>query len=484
MKDIRIRLFLLFLCFFLSGQLVPAFASPLQIGWYTGTGVSDMTRLDKEKAAGQTVMVGYYADPASIAEYLNKLNQLGVKAFLQVDPKAVEQKDTSALTNFVNIYKNNAAIAGWYLYDEPEFNNVPNGALKTGYQTIKAADPSHPIVTAYGNGWCSYLAGYGSDIFDWTDIVQFDKYPISDQAEFAPVYNKAGTSVDNSMWEYSHTVQDCQGWLKNHGNKKYQVVAQGFNWGGTGPTGKPTRNPTYREERFFTFYPLIAHVDGLIYYIDYTPHPDLFADVNRTMKEATTIATALVNGVYNDPSVTVSHSQVAYLYGSDGSATYLIAANDAAKNDKDVGSSVTATFTLPTSVTSLQATLVFDNYNPSTQNYQTRSIPLSKNSSGHPTFTDTFTPFQVHIYQLNGTTVEPTQPAISPTVASLSPTITSKPPTPTSKSYTLPPRPFWWNQIPSNLRDFLEELYILVFYFHRQSNLQHLLKGVFPTPTP
>lgn len=55
------------------------------------------------------------------------------------------------------------------------------------------------------------------------------------------------------------------------------------------------------------------------------------------------------------------------------------------------------------------------------------------------------------------------------------PSITTPEPTPTG---IIPNPPRWFNLIPSNMRGFLEQLYLTVFVFGRQTNLRHLLEGI------
>ena len=57
-------------------------------------------------------------------------------------------------------------------------------------------------------------------------------------------------------------------------------------------------------------------------------------------------------------------------------------------------------------------------------------------------------------------------------------------PTPIATVSGIIPYPSWWGTLPPNLQNFLEQLYLSIFYFNRGSNLQYLLQGVFPTPTP
>lgn len=72
-------------------------------------------------------------------------------------------------------------------------------------------------------------------------------------------------------------------------------------------------------------------------------------------------------------------------------------------------------------------------------------------------------------------TIKPgVQITTTPTLA-VSPTMSELP--------AVPNPPGWWNIIPKNLRDFLNLIYVWVFYFGRPSSFIHLLEGVVPTPT-
>lgn len=71
------------------------------------------------------------------------------------------------------------------------------------------------------------------------------------------------------------------------------------------------------------------------------------------------------------------------------------------------------------------------------------------------------------------------QPAVS-TIYEIIPTSTpSIAPTPTPVSSVIPNAPSWFSLLPVNLRGFLEQLYLTVYIFQRQTNLRHLLEGVF-----
>src|SRR5215470_3667928 len=81
----------------IAGWRTSAQAEKLQIGWWSGVGVSDMTRIDKQIAAGQTFQAAYEGSDSDLAAYLTKLQQANVKTFLRLDNKAAKAGDTVAL---------------------------------------------------------------------------------------------------------------------------------------------------------------------------------------------------------------------------------------------------------------------------------------------------------------------------------------------------------------------------------------------------
>lgn len=51
--------------------------------------------------------------------------------------------------------------------------------------------------------------------------------------------------------------------------------------------------------------------------------------------------------------------------------------------------------------------------------------------------------------------------------------------TSTPRPIEIPTPPFWWDWLPQNLRGFLEQLYLTLFYFNKDSTNSHLLDGIF-----
>jgi hypothetical protein len=367
--------------------------SSFSIGWWTGVGISNLARIDTQKAAGQTVQTAYFTTSvASYAPYLTKLQGDAALTFLQLDPTAVKAANTAPLVAFVNLYKNNPAVAGWLLYDEPEYNGVWASNLVTDYKAIKAADPKHPVAVIWAEGWCNYIAhSLDSNYFNSADVVMFDSYPIFNQAEF-------GNTSDgkHKFTDYAYTVNDCLSYTASIG-KKFMITAQAFAWDSS------SRNPTYNEERYFTFMPYIHNVAGVQYWIDYRADATMTSTVSTVMSEASALQTVILNGKLNDSTMSVNNSGISYKYGSNGTSTYLIAENDTANT-------ISAKFTLPSTIHVSSVNLAYDAYNTSTKAYKARSITTTADSSGRSTFTDSFTKYQVHIYLITGTATKTATP--------------------------------------------------------------------------
>lgn len=75
-------------------------------------------------------------------------------------------------------------------------------------------------------------------------------------------------------------------------------------------------------------------------------------------------------------------------------------------------------------------------------------------------------------------TVAPSQtPVPNPTDTPLPTAGPSPTPFPSSGS-VIPNPPPYWDQLPENLRGFLEQLYLTIYLWHRDTNMGHLLQGI------
>lgn len=359
----------------------PAPFNTLQLGWYTGVGVGDTTRFARQVGAGDNLQTSYdYV--AGTKAYLDNLQANGMKGLLGMPASWIKTLDSAQITNYVNTYKGHAALAGWYLVDEPEENGISAATVQKAYTIVKTADPNHPIAVAYYHNNCTYVGktmGYGNLI---GDIVMFERYPVFSGAEFT------------NMSDWRQMVDDCQSYLATNARASYiGFIAnnQGFNWAMYGGSFAGDRDPTYKEARYMAYRGLIKQSNlGLQWWIDYGASANLKNQIDILSQEIRGNATGLRNGKEADSAISVNKTNIKYKFSStDG---LIIAVNDSSSN-------VTANITLPVGSTLPSVMVTGDRYNFSTATYTSRTI-ATKLSGSRYYFTDTFNPFEVHVYSL------------------------------------------------------------------------------------
>jgi hypothetical protein len=367
-------------------------AGPL-LGWFTGAGRNDTTVIDAAAAAGANLVVAYAGKDLSqsgVRAFLDHLQGVRMRALLQIDPGWVTAPDTAAIAGFVNAISTHPALYGWYLFDEPEFNNVSPAQLKVAYDAVRAADADHPIAISFGNGYCSYTdrqapaAPGGATFMTIPEIVMFQQYPVHAQPEFQKT-----PDGKHGLADIAEMVDDCVKYLALHHSPKFQGLIsdlQAFAWSDT------DRDPTYRESRYMLFRSLIRNPFGVEQWIEYRASAGVVELTNRLIREASSVGPALRNSTFDDPSVTVSASTVHHSYGSAGGRTYLFATNDGESDATGV------LFTLPAGTTAKHVEVLFDRLAPAGGQYTPRELPLGAGS--RPTFSDDFGPFEVHLYEL------------------------------------------------------------------------------------
>lgn len=108
----------------------------------------------------QNYSYGSLASEASVTAWLDACNSAGLKAMLNITDlgrnvvynrtsKTLTSTELSAITTYVNKFKNHGALWGWYVDDEGAAANYPISARQQVYNTIKAADPLHPVLEAH-----------------------------------------------------------------------------------------------------------------------------------------------------------------------------------------------------------------------------------------------------------------------------------------------------------------------------------------------
>lgn len=318
----------------------------------------------------------------------------GLKVAMEVNRYAVDGNPgypPSVIDAQVDLLKNYPNMIGWYLSDEPETRGIPPSLLQSRYAQIKARDPEHSIwVVHYAypplgppRPALNYLP---SEPPPYCDGLMTDTYPVNyGSAEFAgPLWwvaleSKAHTDMAISYGKEVYlNVPQVQGY-------------QDFN----------TRLPTYPEQRYLSYAPVVYGSRGLLFwmYEAYTApeHEEnvvgpIAREISRLIPAIMSDSTTLrVTSDHDTDSTGHGFPDVGYMFGEDDSGAYLIAINNTAN-------SFPVTFTL--------SSLAFADF----FNCATTSIPVEFESRTAPiqvldfpnlwTMTDSFTPYDVNVYRL------------------------------------------------------------------------------------
>lgn len=363
-----------------------------QFGWYSSAG-QELTRLARYHSYGQNMIVAQNGGfPAAgtgdyIMKYLDELQKQNMKTMLGIPNTWLRDQSLGTqaqYTAFVNRYKGHAALAGWYIADEPE--QKPTYAspsrVQTVYNWVKAADPTRPITLTYYENNCGTVSGmgYGGLI---GDIVMFDVYPVWEAPEF------------KYMWYWAQMVDNCNAFLSTKAGPNYQgfmPIVQAFSWAGYFKDNS-LNEPTYKEERYMSFRAAIKQQTvGMSWWIDYKPSARLMNDVNRLTAEIAGVADTARNGIEGAGEIGITNGRLRYKYSAKNHQLIVVS---------DADTSQTATVVLPAGFPYQKVNLMYDRYNSSTGQYETRSIATGTDSmTGRKKFVDTWNPYEVHIYQL------------------------------------------------------------------------------------
>ena len=197
---------------------------------------------------------------AQIQAYLNALGAHGQKAFVGIDSFAITNNDLASIQSRVSANKTNTALAGWYLYDEPEYYSVTPQQMNAAYSAIKdpntGADPGHPVTFA--------APGFGPNypFLGAMDYGILDPYPIPYQTPDAVLTNLTQALAAGKAFDF--TVQAYQLDLSGH-------------WPGDDPG--PSRYPSRDEMRDLAYLALNHGAGNILFYGYWESH--VFPGVTR-----------------------------------------------------------------------------------------------------------------------------------------------------------------------------------------------------------
>ena len=338
---------------------------------------------EKFKQAGINTYVGLWEGPTE--QQLATLKQAGMKLICEQNAVALRHLD-------------DPTIIGWMHDDEPDnAQALPDGRgygppiqpekIVEEYENIRKADPSRPVMINLGQGvaWNDYYgrgtrSGHSEDYpayLKGADIASFDIYPVVHES---PV-------VAGKLWYVAQGVDRLVGWAKGE-----KVI---WNCLECTHIGAADRKATPHQVRCEAWMSLIHGSQGIIWFVhQFAPRendaallddPEMLAAVTALNKEITGLAPVLNSpAIKYDEEVQTADPQtpVDIMVKRYQGSTYIFAVDMRDAPTK-------ATFTLPGLADAATVTALDENRTMTAQN---------------GVFTDTFAPWDVHLYKIEDAT--------------------------------------------------------------------------------
>jgi hypothetical protein len=234
------------------------------VGIYGVPGVADLQAVH---AAGFSLVMGGL-DP----EYMDAAARLGVGVIATPGSSAGPGFDAAKVRETVRRWDRHPALAGWYLVDEPDLNEVPPAQVILANDTVKAAGAGKPTALVVYRGW--NLARFHS-----ADILMVDFYPIG----WIPVpaffkHMRHGATAARVGGKQFHAVIQAMDW---------QVYEDQFRF----PPDFSPRPPTEDELRSMTWGARALGADAVLFYPyrdgrwEMPRHPATWQALTRVVQE-------------------------------------------------------------------------------------------------------------------------------------------------------------------------------------------------------
>lgn len=292
----------------------------------------------------------------------------------------VEEKDMWAILQFDAAVKDHPRLLGWLLEDEPDLYGTPAATVQAAYDAIRAVDTEHFIGlnTTGGFYWDSNFGSPSVEsqyqaYTDIPDIASFDMYPVTGWNRADWVY-MPGAMTESLLTRYVERTKPVWAII--------EASDQNLSW-----VPPETPGPSSAQMRFQVWDAVIHGATAIHYFtIAFDPFewanltPTIEQELLRTNTQLTELADVILSP---PPAIAVTTSELNgyahnYMLRRRGTTYYLFADN------ADMGyRSATLTFTFPVPLSSV------------TVLGEGRTVTPTGNS-----FTDTFAPLGVHIYEL------------------------------------------------------------------------------------
>ena len=267
----------------------PADLFPIGVYW------QPTSSFDTWKSRGVNTVVGFYDKPADMEAF----NQAAVSRGLWMirNPRANPADD-----------KNQKNLLAWSQVDEPDINGVAVATLAANYAKWKAADPTRPVIANFSGQNAMYqLDGLTDTLYkeyiksaDW---VSNDVYPVTawNHADWIDKNTKYNPNDPSNNFGLPFTPGNSVDKLRelSKGKKQYAYIETSFQNLKSGPS-KGARGATAAEVRGETWDAIIHGAKGIIYFpqsfgpdkADATP-ADVAAEITKTDAKIARFATAI-----------------------------------------------------------------------------------------------------------------------------------------------------------------------------------------------
>jgi hypothetical protein len=232
------------------------------LGWYTGgNSESNGTNLATYGQTGMNLVVApNMNDDAALHTFLGRARNAGIRVLVAPNDGWVVDSNWTALAAFIREFKDDPTVYGWYLFDEPDFNNLPAPQLDRAYQVVKSVDRAHPVAVVFTLGQCRFGRHLDRRYLRGFDLLMCDDYPFY-------TFVRSHSQSLAAIREFQSTTRHCV-YTARHFHKLGPImVAQGF---GNGVKDGPFmfRDPTFAEQKAMFHDAVAAGAKGILYFND------------------------------------------------------------------------------------------------------------------------------------------------------------------------------------------------------------------------
>ena len=345
--------------------------------------------LEIVKEAGFNTAHTYISDPATLKQFAEKAERLGLKILIYPGDRG--DKGTVAsekVRTFVDDSLKYKSILAWLIADEPELNNGSPEQMRGIHDVIKKQDPLHPTATVI------HRSDRYKEYRDSSDILMTDRYPVPK----TPLNHIAETT----RWAVIQKGKTGPVW----------AILQAFGYQSPQLNGWGLREPTYEEMRAMTFLSIIYGAKG-VFYFTFTgsqyrimESPGHWNDLKKIVKELNDIyPLLLVDTVphYNAPGWSnEGHVKIDVVEGPQRDDRGLLPVHIAEKQlPKNTGIFPAGKYYIVANSTDKRIKANFSFASLPQRNGTIDVIGENRNIKfDGETFFDTFEPYAVHIFKL------------------------------------------------------------------------------------